>query len=92
MGPNNNNKAFQLIAAYSTCAPVQNGWGVQKSSAASRAEIQFVQHPLTRSAQKFTVAMTRNLTIVRQIVYPSEHSLRMLRWIYEYDLRESTTV
>ena len=37
---------------------VQNGWGVQKSSAASRAEIQFAQHPLTRSAQKFTVAMT----------------------------------
>ena len=71
---------------------VQNGWGVQKSSAASRAEIQFAQHPLTRSAQKFTVAMTRNPTIVRQIVYPSEHSLRMLRWIYEYDLRESTTV
>ena len=29
------------------------------------------------------VAMTRNLTIVRQIVYPSEHSVRMFPWIYE---------
>jgi hypothetical protein len=36
--------------------------------------------------------MAGNLTIVRRIVHPSEHSRRTFRWVYEYDLRESTTV
>ena len=32
-------------------------------------------------------------TIVRQIVHPSEHSVRMFLWIYEYDfVRVNSTV